>query len=167
MAQARTLKSEETWKSDDGQLVKYKVVLDMQGQQITTETFSRKVAQVGFSGEVEKYQNKRGDWLVRQPKNDAFRGSRSFKNDPESMYRTSALKNATEYVYSVQGELTVEDIPRIATILYKWLMNPVEHKEEVAQVAELFSNGEQEKTEDVVLEDIDESQPINMDDIPF
>jgi len=72
-----TRKSTEAWKSPDGQRTIYEVVLEVEGEPFKTQTFSEKIAQEGFEGELEVYE-KNGKQFVRQaPKEDSQYGGRS------------------------------------------------------------------------------------------
>lgn len=80
-------------------------------------------------------------------------------NDPESMYRTSALKNATEYMANFIGDGTPLESGQIlgyAQDFYDWLIGgpvPPVHGAE-AQVKDVVPT----------TEDVDD---VNLDDIPF
>jgi hypothetical protein len=68
---ARTVTSEQVWQSPDGQKTIWNVVLegleaDAKGHQYPLKTFSSKIAEVGFEGDVESYANQRGDRFVKQ-----------------------------------------------------------------------------------------------------
>ena len=63
---AKTIKSEQVWQSPDGQKTIWEVVLEADGKQYPLKTFSAKVAEVGFEGDVESYLNQRGDRFVKQ-----------------------------------------------------------------------------------------------------
>lgn len=69
----KTIISEQVWQSPDGEKTIWNVTLeDEQGKQWLLKTFSSRVAEVGFEGEVESYLNKRGERFVRQqPKQGA------------------------------------------------------------------------------------------------
>lgn len=51
-----TKSSEQVWKSPDGQRTISKVVLDINGEDMNASTYSKAIAEVGFSGEVETYE---------------------------------------------------------------------------------------------------------------
>lgn len=71
----KTTKSEQVWKSPDGQKTIWNVVLVSDGKEYPLKTFSEKVAEVGFEGEVESFVNQRGDRFVKQVnKNDGHHG---------------------------------------------------------------------------------------------
>lgn len=63
---AKTTKSEQVWQSPDGQKTIWQIVLEADGKEYPLKTFSAKVAEVGFEGEVESYSNQRGDRFVKQ-----------------------------------------------------------------------------------------------------
>jgi len=63
----KTIFSEQVWQSPDGEKKIWNVVLeDEQGKQWPLKTFSARVADTGFEGDVESYLNKRGERFVRQ-----------------------------------------------------------------------------------------------------
>jgi hypothetical protein len=63
---AKTVNSEQVWRSPDGQKTIWNVVLEAEGKQYPLKTFSQKIAEPGFEGEVESYANQRGDRFVKQ-----------------------------------------------------------------------------------------------------
>lgn len=64
---AQTLTSKEEWKSPDGQRTIWEVAIKADdGKDYKLKTFSEKIAQVGFEGEVESYLNSRGDRFIKQ-----------------------------------------------------------------------------------------------------
>jgi hypothetical protein len=63
---AKTISSEQVWQSPDGQKTIWNVKLTADGKEYALKTFSAKVAEVGFEGEVESYLNQRGDRFVKQ-----------------------------------------------------------------------------------------------------
>jgi hypothetical protein len=72
---AKTISSEQVWQSPDGQKTIWNVVLEADGKQYPLKTFSSRIAEVGFEGEVESYANQRGDRFVKQvPKAPAVAG---------------------------------------------------------------------------------------------
>jgi hypothetical protein len=72
---AKTVSSEQVWQSPDGEKTIWNVVLEADGKQYPLKTFSSKIAEVGYEGEVESYVNQRGDRFVKQaPKAPATTG---------------------------------------------------------------------------------------------
>lgn len=63
----KTLHSEQKWQSPDGQKTIWAVTLDADGTKYQLQTFSEKIAAIGFEGDVESYTNARGDRFVKQP----------------------------------------------------------------------------------------------------
>lgn len=63
---AKTISSEQVWQSPDAQKTIWNVNLTADGKEYALKTFSAKVAEVGFEGEVESYVNQRGDRFVKQ-----------------------------------------------------------------------------------------------------
>jgi hypothetical protein len=65
--QVKTTNTEQIWQSPDGARSIWEVTLKADdGHEYRLKTYSPKVSQLGFSGEVESYQNPRGDRFVRQ-----------------------------------------------------------------------------------------------------
>ena len=63
---AKTISSEQVWQSPDGQKTIWNVTLEAEGKHYPLKTFSSKIAEVGFEGDVESYANQRGDRFVKQ-----------------------------------------------------------------------------------------------------
>jgi hypothetical protein len=63
----RTISSKEKWQSPDGKRTIWEVVLEVDGHEQTLSTFSSRISQVGFEGELTTYKNDRGDTFVKQP----------------------------------------------------------------------------------------------------
>lgn len=65
--QAKTINSEQVWQSSDGQRTIWEVTLRANdGKEYKLKTYSSKIAQMGFEGEVRSYLNPRGERFVRQ-----------------------------------------------------------------------------------------------------
>lgn len=163
MPVAKTLSSEQVWQSDDGQITKYDVVMESEGRSFKSQTFSKKIAQVGFEGEVESYPDKKypEKKLVRQPKRDFGGGYRSGgkSNNDEAMYRTSALKNAVEML-SPKGA-PAGTVIEVADHFYNWLKNPTGEATTAGTVEHASA-----PSDEVVPEEI-EDDPIDLSNIPF
>jgi hypothetical protein len=64
---AKTIHSEQVWQSSDGQRTIWEVTLKADdGKEYRLKTYSSKIAQMGFEGEVRSYVNPRGERFVRQ-----------------------------------------------------------------------------------------------------
>lgn len=62
-----TIDSEQIWQSPDGQKTIWQVLLQTKDNHTySLKTYSSKIAQIGFEGDIESYVNKRGDRFVRQ-----------------------------------------------------------------------------------------------------
>jgi len=70
--QVTTTHSEQVWQSPDGEKTIWNVTLTADGKEYQLKTFSKSVATVGYSGEVESYVNQRGDRFVK-PVNEQVR----------------------------------------------------------------------------------------------
>lgn len=65
--QVKTINTEQIWQSPDGDRKIWEVTLRSDdGNEYRLKTYSPKVSQIGFQGEVESYLNPRGDRFVRQ-----------------------------------------------------------------------------------------------------
>lgn len=65
--QVKTINSEQVWQSSDGQRTIWEVTLKGDdGREYRLKTYSNKIAQLGFDGEVRSYVNPRGERFVRQ-----------------------------------------------------------------------------------------------------
>lgn len=79
---AKTLASQQVWQSPDGQKTIWDVTLEADGKQYPLKTFSSKIAETGFEGEVESYANQRGDRFVKQvPKPATASSGGSYRDD--------------------------------------------------------------------------------------
>ena len=79
--EVKTTKSEVMWKSPDGQRVIYKVGLSSDAGDVEAKTYSKDIAQEGWSGTVETYEKEGkfgSETFVKQPpKEGGFGGSPS------------------------------------------------------------------------------------------
>lgn len=63
----KTIKSEQLWRSPDGQKTIWEVVVQANDKNTYgLKTYSPKISMLGFEGDVESYVNARGDRFVRQ-----------------------------------------------------------------------------------------------------
>jgi hypothetical protein len=63
----KTINSEQVWQSSDGQRTIWEVTLKADdGKEYKLKTYSNKIAQLGYEGEVRSYLNPRGERFVRQ-----------------------------------------------------------------------------------------------------
>ena len=68
-----TKSAEEVWKSPDGKITMYKLVLEMDGKSFEAKTYSKAIATEGWLGEVESYEKagKNGtETFVKQPQKE-------------------------------------------------------------------------------------------------
>jgi hypothetical protein len=63
---SKTIHSEKVWQSPDGQKSIWEVMLQAEGTEYKLKTFSPRISQIGFEGDVESYVNPRGDRFVKQ-----------------------------------------------------------------------------------------------------
>jgi hypothetical protein len=65
--QVKTISSEQVWQSSDGQRTIWEVKMKADdGKEYQLKTYSNKIAQLGFDGDVRSYVNPRGERFVRQ-----------------------------------------------------------------------------------------------------
>lgn len=77
MAQAVTKRATEVWKSPDGARVLYEVVVEVNGKLVKAKTWSAKIAQPGFTGDLESYQKEGRDGtetFVKQKPKEGYGG---------------------------------------------------------------------------------------------
>lgn len=121
---AKTVSSKETWKAPDGQRTIWDVVLEADGKDYRLKTYSAKIAEVGFEGEVESYTNDRGDKFVKQvPKEQPAHYGGSYQPRDDAAIRAQwALGQAMQLeLASFQGEsktFSWEQLERSAKQLY-------------------------------------------------
>lgn len=74
----KTINSEQVWQSSDGQRTIWEVTLQASdNQEYKLKTYSSKIGQMGFEGEVRSYLNPRGERFVRQVPQAVQTGGRS------------------------------------------------------------------------------------------
>src|SRR4051794_3901811 len=77
---AKTIHSEQVWQSSDGQRTIWEVTLKADdSKEYKLKTYSAKIAQMGFDGEVRSYVNPRGERFVRQIPDAKPQHSRSYE----------------------------------------------------------------------------------------
>lgn len=64
--QVKTVEASQVWKSPDGTRKIYELHLDYDGKAVKAQTFSDKIATVGWEGEVETYE-RGNNTFVKQP----------------------------------------------------------------------------------------------------
>jgi hypothetical protein len=106
---AKTLQSEQVWQSPDGQKTIWNVVIEADGKQYPLKTFSGKVAEVGFEGEVESYTNQRGDRFVKQlPKPATHEAAgKGYSRDDAAIKAQWAIGQAIAYLTAVMDKKAV------------------------------------------------------------
>lgn len=72
--QATTKQSKEGWRSPDGKIVSFDLILEVDGQEFKCQTYSKQIAEIGWSGEVETYE-KKGYTYVKQPQKEGWDNS--------------------------------------------------------------------------------------------
>ena len=94
--QVKTTNSEQIWQSPDGARSIWEVTLKADdGHEYRLKTYSPKVSQLGFAGEVESYQNPRGDRFVRQkPQAKVTSSAGSYQRDDNAIKAQWAIGQA-------------------------------------------------------------------------
>lgn len=84
----KTTAAKEVWKSPDGQRKIYELVMDYKGKPVKAQTFSEKIAEVGWTGEVESYERGNHTFVRQTPKEDGYapRSSGGTTNSSTSKY---------------------------------------------------------------------------------
>lgn len=170
---AKTTKTEQAWQSPDGSRTIWKVVLETDGKQYPLQTFSQKIAEVGFEGDVETYLSKKGDRFVRQvakERNYSGGNQRSDAATQESIARAVALKAAVDLFAPGQiGDITIPATLNVADQFLSWLQNSGSSGNQGDSTPPTATTNEQSSpavaAPDPVY-DIDD-EPINLDQIPF
>lgn len=96
--QLRTTHSEQIWQSPDGERKIWEVTLaDTDGKEYRLKTYSPKIGNLGFEGDVKTYLNPRGDRFVRQnvtEKQPAATGSKGYSRDDNAIRAQWAIGQA-------------------------------------------------------------------------
>lgn len=118
-----TTQAKEIWRSPDGQRVIFELTLEANGQPFPAKTFSKEIAEIGWSGSVETYEKPgRGgiETFVKQPQKDQYRGggyAGGFKpsgKDEAAIQAMWAITKAIEWAAIAKQSLTLEDIEPLA-----------------------------------------------------
>jgi hypothetical protein len=176
-----TKSANQVWASPDGQRAIFELVLDYAGKQFKAKTYSKAIATVGWSGEVETEERagKFGpETFVKQPqKAGGFGGNRGGQQDPFAMYLSYAKDLAVAFV-TLEGKLNPTEFKKAlkATIeggkaLYESRPDAQtntagqEGTQEQQTASDSLATVKEVMGDDVVVEDIGD-EPITMDDLP-
>src|ERR1035438_9408340 len=92
----KTVSSKEVWKSPDGQRTIYEIVFTFEGKEIKASTFSDKILETGWTGDLESYE-KNDRTFVKQHREEQAGGGYSRGGggsrpmaDPFTMYLSYA-----------------------------------------------------------------------------
>jgi hypothetical protein len=117
---ARTIASQQEWQSPDGQKTIWAVTLEADGKTFMLKTYSPKIAQVGWEGQVESYENNRGQKFVKQPQQQGGWGGGRGAGQPKDEAAIKAMwaigqavQSATLRPDDTGYESEVEDLARI------------------------------------------------------
>lgn len=112
----KTTDSEQLWQSPDGQKKIWSVVLKTDaGEEYRLKTYSDRISQLGYEGEVESYVSKQGDRFVRQHKAEQPAGARgSYGRDDAAIRAQWAIGQAINLA-SVKMDKDAITLPVIET----------------------------------------------------
>jgi hypothetical protein len=122
--QVTTKRSEQVWKSLDGQRTIYKVYFDVNGQEAMAKSYSSAIAAQGFSGQVETYEkqgNNGPETFVKQvPKEQVPGGGSGYTPRDDMAIRAQwSIGQAIIYVGEVAENVDrMETVEQIATKLF-------------------------------------------------
>lgn len=180
MPELKTISSKITWQSDDGKVKKYQLIAESDGKQFQINTYSGKIAAPGWQGEVEKYE-KKGDYYVRQPKQEGFNqstGQTSQKKtygkteaDYDSIYWCNALNAAVAFAKA--DNTTTDYVLGVAREFYAARPDKKSSSE-----ASLDPTPSWDKAREILAkpapevdnlpgDDYDPNEPVDLSDIPF
>lgn len=90
----KTVSANEVWKAPDGKMSIYELVLDHNGKAVKAKTYSKTIAQIGWSGTVESYEKpgrNGNETFVKQPqKEGGYQGKSKPQGDSFTMYLSYA-----------------------------------------------------------------------------
>lgn len=118
---AKTINSEQVWKSPDGQKTIWEVTLEAGGKQYPLKTFSNKIAEPGFEGDVESYANQRGDRFVKQaPKPQGAGNQSGYSRDDAAIKAQWAIGQAIALTSAIMDkkDISMQVIEDYAKQLY-------------------------------------------------
>lgn len=147
------------------------IKLEVDGQRDTYKTMSEKIAEEGWSGDVELYTNKSGKDYIRQaPKEDTFTPGTGKTWQPKDD-KNITLGLVFKTFCSIEGLLPNQ--PAHWAYIEKATRKLIEIGDSLKPVEKTFSEEEKpNKVEQPVdkwgnADDIDTDAPINLNDIPF
>lgn len=160
-----TKSAEQVWASPDGKMTIFKLLLEMDGKTFEAKTYSKAIANVGWSGEIESYekQGKQGaETFVKQPQKEGFGGGfsgggRSKLQDQFTMYLSYAKDLAVASIHDdkFDDKMYTELLGAVeagGAQLYAGRPNATEVE---AKVKEAFSDKKEELVPIVTDEDLD------------
>jgi hypothetical protein len=117
---AKTINSEQVWQSPDGQKTIWNVTLEADGKQYPLKTFSNRIAEPGFEGDVESYANQRGDRFVKQLPKPQTGGSGGYSRDDAAIKAQWAIGQAIALTSTIMDkkDITMQVIEDYAKQLY-------------------------------------------------
>lgn len=118
---AKTINSEQVWRSSDGQKTIWNVTLEADGKQYPLKTFSNRIAEPGFEGDVESYANQRGDRFVKQTSKPQNTGSASgYSRDDAAIKAQWAIGQAIALTSTIMDkkDISMQVIEDYAKQLY-------------------------------------------------
>lgn len=80
-----TKQSRESWKSDDGKVTAYELIIDANGADMRVQTYSKAISQIGWTGEFETYE-KNGRTFAKQPQKERSFGGGGGAKVPQDQF---------------------------------------------------------------------------------
>lgn len=137
-----TIQSEQIWQSPDKEKTIWAVQLKAEnGQLYELKTYSHKISAPGFEGDVESYENKRGDRFVRQipkPQQPAGNNDTSRDNNIRAQW---AIGQAIAFASATMDKstITMPIIERYAKDLFQTVSRVKGEKPSEADLAQATS----------------------------
>jgi len=120
--QLRTTHSEQIWQSPDGNRKIWEVTLaDDEGKEYLLKTYSPKIGELGFKGDVKTYLNPRGDRFVRQNVEAKAPANAGYSRDDNAIRAQWAIGKAIDLAAvktDKKEEITLPLIEKLARELY-------------------------------------------------
>ena len=164
----KTQSAESVWKSPDGKIEMFDISLETNGKNATAKTYSKKVATVGFEGEVETYKkpDRHGaqQTFLKLPVNENYQSNnRGYGKKPsyqpkdekaiKAMWAIGQAVAIATAKNNAQAYDTIEEQAKDLFLMVDRVKGEEEHQESKPQ------------EEETVLEDIDDKTDIS--EIPF
>ena len=141
----KTLSSEKIWSK--GEISIWKITLDVDGKSFFAKTYSGKIAEMGWSGDVETYEkpNRSGgaDTFVRQPQTEGYQQASSSASAPSAKPASSGSNPYTMFL-SYAKDIAVAFITLEGKVDHEQFSQVID---EIIQGGHRLMESEQEKAE--------------------